>query len=219
MLFDSLNNFVWSAIVFLLGGALCASIGRPIGVKPIPSTLLYLWHSAWAVSYSSYIMVNGGDAFDYFERARFDFVQPDFGTDFVIWLTSFPASIGLGFWPISFVYNAAGALGLIFICATLREVSAEAGKDRLTQFLVVLCLALPSMSFWTSGIGKDSIAFLSVGMLLWSTTHFGRRQIAAVAAVLIMLTVRPHIACLMVLSVGAGVLLVPGLRGSVRFGV
>jgi hypothetical protein len=219
MLFESLNNLVLSAIVFLLGGALCTAVGRSIGLKAIPAILLYVWHSAWAVSYSSYILVNGGDAFNYFERARFDFVEPTFGTEFVVWLTSFPASIGLGFWPISFIYNIAGALGLVLFCAALQEITSEIGKSLLKRLLILLCLALPSLSFWTSGIGKDSLAFLSVGLFLWSTINFGRRQVGAIGAVICMLMIRPHIACLMVLSIAAGALFVSNVRASVRFGV
>ena len=219
MLFESLNNLVLSAIVFLLGGALCTAVGRSIGLKAIPAILLYVWHSAWAVWYSSYIQVNGGDAFNYFERARFDFVEPTFGTEFVVWLTSFPASIGLGFWPISFIYNVAGALGLVLFCAALQEITSESGKSLLKRLLILLCLALPSLSFWTSGIGKDSLAFLSVGLFLWSTINFGRRQVGAIAAVICMLMIRPHIACLMVLSIAAGALFVSNVRASVRFGI
>lgn len=219
MLLQNSTDVIWCATVFVLGGLLCAAVGRSVGLNVVPLSALYAWHSAWALLFSSYILSNGGDSFTYFQRARFDFVEPVFGTDFIVWLTSFPASIGLGFWPISFMYNVAGALGLIFIWATLQEVTAAGPKSGFSQFLVLLCLLLPSMSFWTSGIGKDSIAFLSVGMMLWSTLDLGRRQLAAMAAVVIMLTIRPHIACLIVLSMVGGALLVRDLRGSIRFGI
>ena len=78
---------------------------------------------------------------------------------------------------------------------------------------------MPSVSFWTSGIGKDALSFLSAGIFLWATMKLGRRQLFAILAILIMLPVRPHIAALMVLSAATGTLFVSELRASVRFGV
>src|SRR4051794_17231418 len=219
MLFESANNVVWSAIVLLLGGSLCIVSGRLIGTRPLTTALLYTWHTGWSIFYGSYVLVNGGDAFSYFERARFDFVEPTFGTQFIIWLTSFPAAIGLGYWPITFMYNTAGAMGLVFLYTALRESASGTPHSPVAKLLVLTCTLLPSLSFWTSGIGKDSIAFLSVGMFVWAASAFGRRQLVATIAVLIMLPVRPHIAVLMVISLGVGTLFVADLRATVRFGV
>jgi hypothetical protein len=219
MLFESANNVAWSAIVLLLGASLCVVSARLIGMRPLTTALLYTWHTGWAIFYGSYVLANGGDAFSYFERARFDFVELSLGTQFIIWLTSFPAGLGLGYWPITFVYNTAGATGLVFFYAALRESSSGASHSRMAKILVLICTLLPSLSFWTSGIGKDSIAFLSVGMFVWAATAFGGRQLVATIAVLIMLPVRPHIAVLMVMSVGVGTLFVADLRATARFGM
>jgi hypothetical protein len=89
----------------------------------------------------------------------------------------------------------------------------------MAKLLVLICVLIPSLSFWTSGIGKDAPAFLAVGIFLWSVRSFSRRQIATAAAVLIMLPVRPHVAALMVLSVAAGTLFVKDLRSTARFGI
>ena len=138
----------------------------------------------------------------------FDYVQPNLGTEFIAWVTSMPVSLGFTYWPVAFLYNAAGAVGLIFFYAALEDVTTAAGKSLFTTLLVLVSLLIPSLSFWTSGIGKDSLAFLAVGIFLWSVQAFSRRQIATASAVLIMLPVRPHVAALMVLSVAAGTLFV-----------
>ena len=178
-----------------------------------------LWHTVLGFFYSSYVLTYGGDAWDYYQHARFDYVQPNLGTEFIAWVTSMPVSLGFTYWPVAFLYNAAGAVGLIFFYAALEDVTTAAGKSLFTTLLVLVSLLIPSLSFWTSGIGKDSLAFLAVGIFLWSVQAFSRRQIATASAVLIMLPVRPHVAALMVLSVAAGTLFVKELRGTVRFGV
>jgi hypothetical protein len=141
----------------------------------------------------------------------------DFGTEFVVWLTSFPVSWGLAYWPTSFLYNVAGALGLTVFFAALSDSGVFDDGSWFHKVIGALCLLMPSLSFWTSGIGKDAIAFLSVGLFVWASMNIGRRQPAAIAAVLIMLAVRPHIAALMVLAVAAGTVFIAEVRGTVRF--
>jgi hypothetical protein len=218
-MFESLNEFVLSAIVLLLGGFVAVLVGKWLGRRSPMIILLYFWHSFLGYFFSSYVLTNGGDAWDYYQQARFDYVEPSLGTEFIAWVTSIPVSLGFTYWPLAFFYNFLGAIGLIFFYVALEEVTANRASSAFTRVLVLVCVFIPSLSFWTAGIGKDSVAFLSVGMFLWSVLAFGKRQTGTVVAVLIMLCVRPHIAVLMVISVAIGTLLAKDLRTSVRFGM
>jgi hypothetical protein len=217
MFYDDLNDFVQSAIILITGGILCSLVGRRLGLKGLIVVGLFTWHALFATYYAYYILQNGGDAFSYFQRARFDYVQLDFGTEFVVWLTSFAVSWGATYWPISFLYSVIGALGLTFFYGALRDSGVFEDRSWFHKILGWLCLLLPSISFWTSGIGKDSIACLSVGMFLWASMDLNRRQTAAIVAVLVMLGVRPHMAALMVLSSAAGTVFAAEVRGAMRF--
>ena len=106
MLFESANNVAWSAIVLLLGASLCVVSARLIGMRPLTTALLYTWHTGWAIFYGSDVLANGGDAFSYFERARFDFVELSLGTQFIIWLT--PSRLAWGW-----------AIGQLHLCTIL----------------------------------------------------------------------------------------------------
>src|SRR3954447_20251855 len=210
-MFESPNEVILSAIVVLSGCIVTVMFGRWLRLSSLPVTLLYLWHSALGFVFSNYVLNNGGDAFAYYQKALFGFVQADLGTDFVVWLTSFPTTLGFTYWPLSFLYNVIGSIGLVLFYAALKE-AASPQPSRLMQLLVFVCAAVPSLSFWTSGIGKDSISLFSVGLFLWSITAFERRQVAAGVAALVMLAVRPHIAGIMVMSIGIGTLFVSRLR-------
>src|SRR4051795_11645969 len=139
MLFESANNVARGAIVLRLGGSIRPMSARLCRMRPLTTALLYMWHTGWAIFYGSYVLANGGDAFSYFERARFDFVEPTFGTQFIIWLTSFPAAIGLGYWPITFMYNTAGAMGLVFLYTALRESASGTPHSPVAKLLVLTC--------------------------------------------------------------------------------
>src|SRR3954447_8367314 len=167
-MFESLNEFVLSAIVLLLGGFLAVLVGRRLGRGSPIVVLLYVWHSVLGYFFSSYVLINGGDAWDYYQQARFDFVEPNLGTEFIAWITSIPVSLGFTYWPLAFFYNFLGSIGLVFFYAALEELTDNRAKSAFTRLLVLLCVLMPSLSFWTAGIGKDSVAFLSVGIFLWS---------------------------------------------------
>jgi hypothetical protein len=214
--FESSNEFVLSAIVLLVGGALCVFVGRRLSVHPLLAAVLFTWHTVLATLYSQYVLTYGGDPLAYYMRARFDFVQPSFGTDFIVWITSIPVSFGFPFWPISYLYNFVGALGLTFFVAALQETGARLRGSGFGSALFIFFAFMPSLSFWTSGIGKDAIAFLSVGLFIWSTIELRRRRLLVAAAVLIMLPVRPHIAGLMLIGALAGILIAPDIRATAR---
>ena len=218
-MFESSTEIVWSALIALAGGLVASSIAKALRAGALIGILLYIWHTILAASFNAFVLSNMGDALDYYQRARFDYVEPNIGTEFVAWLTSFGTSVGLTFWPISLFYNLAGSIGLIFFYSAMREATEAVWNRTATKTLVVVCTLIPSMSFWTAGIGKDAIAFLSVGLFLWATVDLSRRQLVAAAAALIMMSVRPHIAVLMVAAVGAGTVFVPNVRAATRFGM
>ena len=87
----------------------------------------------------------------------------------------------------------------------LTEVTAN--KSRRIRQLATLIVFLPSVSFWSSGIGKDSLSFMAMGLALWAALKLNRRVVLMVIAILIMLFVRPHMAGMMVI----------GLAGSMVF--
>lgn len=77
----------------------------------------------------------------------------------------------------------------------------------LTQRLATLIIFLPSVSFWSSALGKDSMSFMAVGLALWAALDLGRRAWLMVFAVVVMLLVRPHMAGMMVMGLTLATLL------------
>ena len=217
-MFEGGTELILSLIVLALGGVACVLVGRWLSISAAISAALYAWHALLSYVFSSFVLSDGGDAFVYYMKAKYDFVQADLGTDFIVWLSSFPVSIGFSYFPLAFTYHVAGAIGLLFFHAALRESAGER-PGNATTFLILVCSFMPSLSFWTSGVGKDALAFLCVGLFLWATGNFARRQPAAIAAVLIMMFVRPHVAALMVLCSAIGIIFLPQLRAGARLGV
>ncbi|WP_062810830.1 hypothetical protein [Alcanivorax sp. NBRC 102028] len=182
----------------ILRGYFRASLSRSVS--------LYLWHSLFCVIYLAYVLSYGGDASGYFRMSLRPDIDFKFGTYGVRFVVSFLSQgMGLSFLGCSLVFQFFGFIGLLAFDGALREVTCD--KSRNIRLLATLIVFLPSVSFWSSGLGKDSLSFCAMGLALWAALRLKRRWWLLAVAVLLMLLVRPHIAGLLVL----------GLAGSFAF--
>jgi hypothetical protein len=162
--------------------------------------MLYVWHTFFCIAYLFYVLKYGGDSIAYYRESLLEGRGFSLGTSAVMYFTSFLSlGLGLSFLGVFLVFNIFGCIGLLAFDSSLRAVTAEKRKP-MRQLATIIVLA-PSVSFWSSGIGKDSIAFMATGLILWAIANSPRRIWLIVFSVAIMLTVRPHVAALMVVAI------------------
>jgi hypothetical protein len=106
-------------------------------------------------------------------------------------------------------FNIFGTIGLLSFDASLR--AATAISQRSVRQLATLIVFLPSVSFWSSAIGKDALSFMAAGLALWSAQDLRRRSWVMFLGIATMLLVRPHIASLMVLALAVAMTIRPGV--------
>jgi hypothetical protein len=205
-LFSTPWHVISAALVFLLGAVIAIRTGKSFGSRPRRAMALFCWHTVFCVFYAYYMRDNIGDARGYFHRAMQGDVSFALGTAAVDLITQFCVSIlHLSFLGAFLVFNIFGAIGLLAFDASLRF--ATVGKSNMWRAVATLIVLLPSVNFWSSAIGKDSIAFMSTGLALWAALELKRRTWLMVAAVALMLLVRPHIAGIMIAALAGSQLL------------
>src|SRR5690606_40685182 len=119
------------------------------------------------------------------------------GTAGIDFLTTLLVKVlGLSFLGCFLVFNIFGSIGLIAFDSTLKQATQK--SSRHLKLLATVIVFLPSVSFWSSALGKDSISFMSACLALWSALNFKKRIILFVIAVLAMLLVCPNMAASMV---------------------
>lgn len=208
-LVSSAWHVISASLVFLAGALLAAWTGRYFGTSTSRSLTLYGWHTLFCLAYCWYVLNYGGDALGYYFTARDYQREFSVGTYGVLFLTRLLIEkLGLSLLGTFLVYNIFGSLGLLAFDASLRVVTR--GKSRRLRRLATLIVFLPSVSFWTSGIGKDALSFLGTGLALWAALDLQRRTPLVGIAVAIMLLVRPHMAGMLVMGVSLALLLHPG---------
>lgn len=197
-----------AVLVFLLGAVLCIKLARSFRMTQKRALGLYLWHTLFCFAYIFYVMDSGGDALTYYRASLSGGVDFSFGTAAVETITVFFSSVlGLSVLGTFLGYNILGAIGLLAFDATLQAGTADLGA-RIRR-LATLIVILPSVSFWSSAIGKDSLAFLAAGLALWAAQSLKSRAWLMFAAIALMLLVRPHIAALMVGAVAVSMISQP----------
>lgn len=196
-------DVICTAYIAVVTILMIATITGLLRVNQILAMCLLGWHTLACLGYWQVTQAQVVDAHLYFDMAKTGDVAFGIGTIAVAKFTSFFAYyLGFSFFNTFLVYNFIGALGLIFLAAAMR---CGHQAESTTAFAATALLFLPGLSFWSSAIGKDAPAFLSVCMFLFATLDLSRRKALAVASILIMLVVRPHIAVLMGIALAGGV--------------
>jgi len=195
----SIWEIIGAIFVFLFGFGVAKVISVFLKTNFSRTISLYLWHTIFCLLYAWYTIEYGGDAVSYYHASQNANVSFSLGTKAVSYFTIFFSNIlRLSYLATSLAYNIFGFIGLAAFDAALRLAVQK--KTKNIRRLATLIIFLPSLSFWSSGIGKDSLAFMSAGLVLWAALDFNKRVWIMLPAVLIMLVVRPHIAGLLIIS-------------------
>lgn len=193
-----------SLLVLLLGCLLCIKLNRWLQVSQRMIVLLYFWHTLFCLIYIYFSVNFETDAWGYFVIGGENLPPFALGTTVIYWLVSFFLLFDLSFFGVSLCFNIIGAIGLIFFYASLKKVVRF--SSRKIQRIVLMIVFLPSVSFWSAAIGKDSISFLCISMALWAVTNFKDKKTLLFFSILVIFLVRPHIAIIMLVSLVASVI-------------
>lgn len=189
------NPFDFYAVIaiFVFGYLLMFCQSKLLNTNVQVGHVIYLWHTLFAAIFIVYSANLVSDSTSYYLASlalnQYDF---KFGTQFTYIFTDFLVSqFKLSYISTSLIFSLFSSLGLVFLYSGLREVSNFNEKFKWIIFVSIL---LPSINFWSSGIGKDSIAFFGICLLMWGFINVNKRFIAIILGFTFLLFIRPHIA-------------------------
>jgi len=198
-LFNSAWDIISPLLTWVIGLCLVMQLGPRLGSSSRRSLHLYIWHTIWCLAYVLYSLGNSADSVSYYQSAKTGAPAFQWGTSFVEYLTYFLISfLDLSYLSCFLVFNAIGSIGYISFDGTIRELNFS--KRLFARHLVSLVIFLPSISFWSSAIGKDAIAFTACILALRASLKLASRWPLGVLAIALMLLVRPHMGALLLIS-------------------
>ena len=122
-----------------------------------------------------------------------------FGTVFLVKsVQGMRATIGGSYFEYFLLFQSIGFIGIVLLSRIISDIRLNTNLPD-TKW-AILVLFLPSMHFWTSAIGKDAPLFLATSMTAWAILRFSSRWFWFALSLLIMTTLRMHIAFVAVIS-------------------
>lgn len=201
-------HIISAILIFILGILLTIKIKNKLNLKSSISILLYLWHTFFCLFYLWYSLSNSADSTRYYSKALAGNINFEFGTAGVDYFTALLVQgLGLSYLGCFLIYNLIGSVGLLYFYKILNIATLNSPKK--IKYLATIIIFLPSISFWSSAIGKDAISFLSICLALWAALELNRRSFLMLIAICLMLLVRPHMAGVMVIGLSISSFLEP----------
>lgn len=202
---DFFENILQPLTIFMPTVAIFIFIGIKLRVNKLISFTLYLWHSVMCIMIWYLISTEGGDAHGYYHAGISGIsifggpVGFGTGTEFVESLTYvFVQYLGFSFNTLFVVYGFFGAIGVLIFASTILDLSKVSLISIRPWHWVIIFL--PSLSLWTSTIGKDGLSTLAVALFIKGSMCGRRRENILFLSVLIMFLVRPHMALALVMG-------------------
>lgn len=199
-------GYTSALIVFICGFLIAHRVSTLFRVKQRHSVFLYLWHTIFCLVYLWYTNNNAADALAYYRLAATGDFKLWPGTPAVVAINSvFIYGLNFSLLGAFLVNNIFGFLGLLAFKGSLDFATRDKGKQM--QLFVWLVVLLPSISFWSSALGKDSISFMATGFALWAALKLDKRIAFMAFAVFVMFLVRPHMAGMLVIALAFSMVL------------
>jgi hypothetical protein len=201
---ENVWHVISSGIIFLFGGYASVKLSKKFKIKNNFALILYLWHTCFCFVYMAYAMKYTSDVSRYFRSTNLNISDFKLGTKAVEFITNILRTLDLSYLGCFLVFNIIGMIGLLAFAGSLISVTKNSTKHIKT--LALILIFLPSISFWSSAIGKDPISFMATGLALWAALDFKNRKLLIIFSILAMLIVRPHIAGIMVIAISLSII-------------
>jgi hypothetical protein len=174
-------------------------------------TMIYLIHVAACVVYFKRAEEGAADSalyyYDLYQNYQDGF---GLGTQGMIYVVQYVREmVGGTYLDFYLLFQAIGFLGLTILLRILEEVHDELRIPYAPYFYALI--ALPSLHFWSSALGKDSPMLLATSLALWASMRLPNRAKALVGALLLMLFIRPHIALVATAALSLAVIVGRGI--------
>ncbi|WP_460546024.1 hypothetical protein, partial [Echinicola sediminis] len=172
---------------------------------------LYWYHMLFAGVYYTYAQFNRSDSVSYFLDAGDENIKWHelfhTGTHFIEWLAyPFIQYLHFNYEMMMVLCTWMGYIGFLFFYLFFKE-NLKLNIKWQGYDMISLLMFLPNMHFWTSSLGKGSVIFCGIGLLVYGLSYPGNRKILIGLGGFLTYFVRPHIFFAIMIGMGMSYLL------------
>ena len=162
-------ELVSAILVFILIVLLIFKIGKILKLTINEIALIFCWHSFFALIFILVDLSGGHDAKNWYIYSDLTgFSKSSFyGNSFMYIFSGFLKFLKLNYIAQNLFYNLLGVITLFIFYAKVKQLCKyEVNKDLLTISIIILML--PGLSFWSSGITKDTLSLFAFALMYYS---------------------------------------------------
>jgi len=205
MVSDTSLNFIYSSIssviIIAIGLIILNFMAYRLKISHIRIFILSLWHYCFVFIAFFYSINFVSDSSSYFEEAVLGQVLLDqtLAVRIIVFLNVILNQyLGLNYLGTYLFYGYLGLLGILLLDSSLNYYFKK--KDRESFIIKNFIILMPSLHFWSSNIGKDTIAIFAMCLFIWLLTY--RKNILfCFIPLAIFSLVRPHHSVILLFSI------------------
>ena len=188
-------------LMYIIGIVALAQKFRDVSVRFVRLfALVGITHLFFTFVYYFYTLNNVADSIGYYRRVLywFDNWGETFGQGvYFIYFSLYPLIkfFGFTYFGSFFIYSFLGLLGYYYLQKVLMDIT----NYKWTNWFYLLLL--PNIHFWSVAIGKDSLIFFAISLLLYSY-YFKKPWHKYIIPLLIIAFIRIHILFFLLISFG-----------------
>ncbi len=208
---------IFGLIAVILGFfAIPVAFTHATRIKIVYMTMIYLMHVAVSVVYFQRSRDGTADSFLYYYDPYQNYEDGfSLGTQGIIFIVQYlKETIGGTYLDFYLLFHVVGFLGIAFLIRVFEEIHEELRIPPATYFYALI--AIPSLHFWSSALGKDAPFLLATSLALWASMRLPSRAKALIAALLLMLFIRPQIAVVAAAALSLAVMVGRGITVPMR---
>jgi hypothetical protein len=199
--------------------AIPVAFTQPTRLKVAYLAVIYLLHVAACVVYFWRAQEGVADSAMYYYDPFQNYQDGlNVGTQGLIYIIQYLRDIfGGTYLDFFLLFQAIGFLGITVLIRVFEEIHDELRLPHAPYFYALI--AVPSLHFWSSALGKDGPFLLATSLALWASMRLPSRGVALIGALLLMLFIRPHIAIVAGAALSLAVVVGKGIPAYLRIGL
>lgn len=216
-----LLDFIYFPIIVFLGLGFIRLFSGQLDEKDLSNLRnLFFFHILLGVYYCFFIK---GDAIGYWRVPKtysFEtFTKGLFNGEGTMFMYAFnfifSNLLNMSYFSNTMLYSLFGFMGLTFFYIIVVK-TIPYNKIINGYILFPLIFFLPNLNFWSSGVGKDTILFLCIGMFVYGLMKPLQRIPLIITAGLLSMAIRPHITLFLMVGFGLAYVLGGKISGFQR---
>lgn len=177
ILYFGLDQIFFSVLLYIFTMLIFIFISKINKLNYQTIFAIFLYHTIFCIIFYYYTFFYLSDSSTYYLYNLYDFncnfVEEKFGYSNTMYFVNLLVKSGLNYFNIFIFFNLIGSIGILFTFLTLKKINSL--NQNKINFIIYLLIFLPSLHFWSSGIGKDTIVFCLLSIIFYlfiNKNHF-----------------------------------------------